>query len=86
MADINNVLQPNLKSPDTLLTFHNFQNIQIPIFNTSTEDIMLPANSRMVTINILDEITEIFQLNVSFDTMQQMDINTAQTINEGVDS
>jgi len=49
MAEVNTVLHSNLKTPDTLLTFYDFQNIQIPLFNSSTEDILLPANSDLAT-------------------------------------
>jgi hypothetical protein len=80
MAEINSVFQTNLKSPDTLLTFHDFQNIQIPIFNSSSKDIFLPGNSQMATISILYKISDIYHINVTFDKSQLLDINSAQTV------
>jgi len=62
MAEINTVLHTNLRTPDTLLTFHDFQKIQIPFFNSSTEDILLPANFEIATLDILDEFIDIYQL------------------------
>jgi hypothetical protein len=88
MAKINSMLQTNLKSPDTLLLFYDFNDIQIPIFNSSSEDILIPANSQMPTISILDEITDIYHLNIIFDTSHSLFINSAQsTMNndEGLD-
>jgi hypothetical protein len=80
MVEINSVLLPNLKSLDTLFTFHVFQNIQIPIFNTSMEDIMLPTNSQIANICIFDDITDIYHLNILLDARQSIDINSTQTI------
>jgi hypothetical protein len=88
MAEINQLLHPDLKSPDTLLTFHDFQKIQIPFFNSSTEDILLPVNFEIATLDIIDEITHIYQLNVTFNEHQPLDINSAQEIiqnDEGLD-
>jgi hypothetical protein len=82
MAEINRILHTHLKSPDTLLTFHDFQKIQIPFFNSSTDDILLPANFEVPTPDILDKMTDIYQLNVT------LDINLAQEIiqnDEGLD-
>jgi hypothetical protein len=70
MAEVNTVLHSDLKTSDTPLTFHDFQNIQIPFFNSSTEDILLPANFDLATLDILDEFTDIFQLNVTLDVHQ----------------
>jgi hypothetical protein len=70
MAEINSVLFPNLKSPDTILTFHVFHNIQIPIFNASMEDIMLPTNFQTANISILDDITDIYHLNILLEAVQ----------------
>ena len=80
MAEVNTVLHSHLKTPDTLLTFHDFQNIQIPLFNSSTEDILLPANFDLATLNILDEFTDIYQLNVTLEVHQHLDVNSAQKI------
>ncbi len=65
MAEVNTVLHSDLKTPNTLLTFHHFQKIQIPFFNSSTEDILLPANFEIATLDILDKVNDIFQLNVT---------------------
>jgi len=80
MAEVNTVLHSDLKTPDTLLTFHNFQNIQILLSNSSTEDILLPANFDLATLDILDELTDIFQLNVTLDVHQPLELNSAQDI------
>jgi hypothetical protein len=80
MAEVNTVLHSDLKTPDTLLTFHDFQNIQIPLFNSSMEDILLPANFDLATLNILDEFTDIYQLNVTLDVHQPLELNSAQEI------
>jgi hypothetical protein len=80
MAEVNTILHSDLKTPDTLLTFHDFQNIQIPLFNSSTEDILLPANFDLATLNILDKFTDIYQLNVTLDVHQSLEINSAQEI------
>jgi hypothetical protein len=80
MAAVNTILHSDLKTPDTLLTFHEFQNIQIPFFNTSTEDIQLPANFDVATLDILDEFTDIFHLNVTIDVNQSLELNLAQEI------
>ena len=80
MAEINQLLHLNLKSPDALLTFYDFQKIQIPFFNLSTEDILLPQNFSIATLHILDEITDVYQLNVNLDEQQIFDINLAQEI------
>jgi hypothetical protein len=69
-----------LKTPDTLLTFHDFKKNQIPFFNSSTEDILLPTNFELATLDILDEFTDIFQLNVTFDVHQSLELNLAQEI------
>ena len=69
-----------LKTPDTLLTFYDFQNIQIPFFNSSSEDIQLPANLEIATLDILDEFTDIFHLNVTLDEHQFLETNSAQQI------
>ncbi len=82
MAEVNTVLHSNLKTPDTLLTFYDFQNIQIPLFNSSTEDILLPANSDLAMLNILDEFTDIYQLNVTLDVNQCLEINSTQIQND----
>ncbi len=60
MAEVNSVLHSYLKTPDTLLSFYDFQKIQIPFFNTSTEDILLPANIELSTLDILDEFTNVY--------------------------
>jgi hypothetical protein len=75
MAEINQILHPNLKSLDALLTFYDMQKIQIPFFNLSTEDILLPQNFPITTLDILDEITDVYQLNVTLDEQQIFDIN-----------
>jgi hypothetical protein len=80
MAEVNTILHSDLKTPDTLLTFHNFQNIQILLSNSSTEDILLPANFDLATLDILDELTDIFQLNVTLDVHQPLELNSAQDI------
>ncbi len=69
-----------MKTPDTLLTFHDFKKNQIPFFNSSTEDILLPTNFELATLDILDEFTDIFQLNVTFDVHQSLELNLAQEI------
>ncbi len=80
MAEVNTVLHSDLKTLDTLLTFHSFQNIQILLSNSSTEDILLPANFDLATLDILDELTDIFQLNVALDVHQPLELNSAQDI------
>jgi len=80
MAEVNTVLHSYLKTPDTLLTFYDFQNIQIPFFNSSSEDIQLPANLEIATLDILDEFTDIFHLNVTLDEHQFLETNSAQQI------
>ena len=80
MAEVNTVLHSHLKTPDTLLTFYDFQNIQIPFFNSSSEDIQLPANLEIATLDILDEFTDIFHLNVTLDEHQFLETNSAQQI------
>jgi hypothetical protein len=80
MAAVNTVLHSHLKTPDTLLTFYDFQNIQIPFFNSSSEDIQLPANFELATLDILDEFTDIYHLNVTLDEHQSLEINSAQEI------
>jgi len=80
MAEVNTVLHSDLKTPDTLVTFHNFQKIQIPLFNSSTEDILHPTNFDLATLDILDELTDIFQLNVTLDVHQPLELNSAQEI------
>ncbi len=72
MAEVNTVLHSYLKTPDTLLTFHNFQNIQILLSNSSTEDILPFANFDLATLDILDKLTDIFQLNVTLDVHQPL--------------
>ncbi len=81
MAEVNTVLHSDLKTPDTLVTFHNFQKIQILLFNSSTEDILHPTNFDLATLDILDELTDIFQLNVTLDVHQRLELNLAQEIN-----
>ncbi len=78
MAAVNTVLHSNLKTPDTLLTFYDFQNIQIPFFNSSLEDILLPANFDLATLEILHEFTDIYHLNVTLDDRTTLEINSAQ--------
>jgi hypothetical protein len=80
MAEVNTVLHSDLKTPDTLVTFHNFQKIQIPLLNSSTEDILHPTNFDLATLDILDELTDIFQLNVTLDVHQPLELNSAQDI------
>jgi hypothetical protein len=79
LFQINSIFLPNLKSPDALLTFPNFQNIQIPILNASMEDILIQANSKMALINILDKTLDIFQINISIDQSQDISINSTET-------
>ena len=75
MAEVNSVLHSNLKTPDTLLSFYDFQKIQIPFFNLSTVDILLLQNFPIATLDILDEIIDVYQLNVTLDQQQIFDIN-----------
>ncbi len=65
MAEINQLFHSDLKFPDTFLTFHDFRKIQIPFFNSSTEDILLPANFEIATLDMIDEMTGIYQQNVT---------------------
>jgi hypothetical protein len=44
------------------------------------EDILLPANFEVATLDILDEFTDIFQLNVTLDVHQSLELNSAQEI------
>jgi hypothetical protein len=81
MAEVNTVLHSHLKTPDTLLTFYDFQNIQIPFFNSSSEDIQLPANLEIATLDILDEFTDIFHLNVTLDEHQFLETKFGATNN-----
>jgi hypothetical protein len=80
MAEVNTVLHTNLKTPDTLLTFHDFQKIQFAFFNSSTEDMLLPANFEIATLDILDKFTDIYELNVTLDAHQSLESNSAQIV------
>jgi hypothetical protein len=65
-----------------------FKKNQIPFFSFSTEDVLLPANFEIATLDILDEMTDIYHLNVTLDEHQFLDINLAQEIiqnDEGLD-
>jgi hypothetical protein len=75
MAEINQLLHPNLKCLDALLTFYDIQKIQIPFFNLSTVDILLPQNFPIATLDILDKIIDVYQLNVTLHEQQFFDIN-----------
>ncbi len=47
------------------------------------EDIMLPTNFQTANISILDDITDIYHLNILLEAVQWIDINSAQTIIKG---
>jgi len=76
MAEVNTVLHSDLKTPDTLVTFHNFQKIQIPLLNSSTEDILHPTNFDLATLDILDELTDIFQLHSRCTPTSRIELGT----------
>jgi hypothetical protein len=63
-----------------------FQNIQIPFFNSLSEDILFPANFDLATLEILDKFTDIYHLNVTLNDHTTLELNSTQNVIQNNDS
>jgi len=65
--EVKSISKPNIRSPEALLSFTDRDQLNIPIFNSSLEEIFIPANSQFAAIEICEESFEVFHMNFSHD-------------------
>jgi len=79
--EVKSISQPNIRSPDALLSFTDTEQLNIPIFNSSYEDIFIPANSQFAAIEICKDSFEVFHLNFSPNTSTTTEANNLDQLN-----
>ena len=65
--EVQNLQQPILKFPSALLNMENTQEIAIPVYNPTSEDIFIPANAPLAKIKFWEQQNPIYNLNISMD-------------------
>ncbi len=65
--EVKTISKPNICSPEALLSFTDINPLNIPVFNSSLEEIFISANSQFAAIEICEESFEVFHINFSSD-------------------
>jgi hypothetical protein len=78
--EVKTLNKPNICSPEALVLFTDTDELYIPIFNASLEEIFIPANSQFAAIEICEESFEIFHRNFSFDQIFTIETNNLDQI------
>jgi hypothetical protein len=80
--EVKSISKPNIRSPEALLSFTDRDQLNIPIFNSSLEEIFIPANSQFAAIEICEESFEVFHMNFSHDNTFCVPSNNLEQIQE----
>jgi hypothetical protein len=78
--EVKNISKPNIRSPEALLSFTYVDQLNIPVFNSSLEEIFIPANSQFAAIEICEESFEVFHMNFSSDQTFSIPANNLEQI------
>jgi hypothetical protein len=77
---VKNISKPNIRSPEALLSFTDVNQLNIPVFNSSLEEIFIPANSQFAAIEVCDESFEVFHMNFLSDQTFSVPSNNLEQI------
>jgi hypothetical protein len=78
--EVKSISKLNIRSPEALLSFTDVNQLNIPIFNSSIEEIFIPANSQFAAIEICEESFEVFHVNFSSDKTFSVPTNNLEQI------
>jgi hypothetical protein len=78
--EVKRISRPNICSPEALLSFTDMNQLNIPVFNLSLEEIFIPTNSQFAAIEICEESFEVFHMNFSYDITYCIPANTLEQI------
>ncbi len=64
LFEVSTIFHPKLQRVDALLSLEDRNNVPIPIYNTSSEDIELPSDSQIGNISLIKNPLQIFPLQI----------------------
>jgi hypothetical protein len=78
--EVKTISKLNIRSLKALLSFTDVNQMNIPVFNSSLEEIFIQANSQFATIEICEESFEVFHMNFSLNQTFSIQSNNLEQI------